>query len=289
MKEILARSTVSKFSQVSPISREFLCFVACAEAGSMLRAAERLKLQQAGLSKVIKRLEETLGQKLFLREARGVKLTAYGKVLLESLLKTDEFWSLTYADQIQANLGLSGSFKIVCHSSIAVSNLPRFLGPVTEAFPHINFQFEFMRSVDATRAILEGRADLGLVINPIKNPSIVVRKVTSEFVSLWKSHGDNDKVLLINPEMFRKAELQEKFFKRKVIEIPDYETIASAVASSDLQGILPSPVAGRYRLKQASSPLISVNLSLVYNRNRLTVGKKISIVHLISQSLSGPR
>ena len=57
-------------------------FVTIAESGSFTRAAQQLFRTPSALSMQIKRLEEILGQNLFVREARQVRLTAEGEVLL---------------------------------------------------------------------------------------------------------------------------------------------------------------------------------------------------------------
>ncbi|WP_104202889.1 LysR family transcriptional regulator [Billgrantia saliphila] len=68
-------------------------FVAIAECGSFTRAARQVFRTPSALSMQIKRLEETLGQALFVREARQVRLTPEGEVLLgygRRLLKLNE-------------------------------------------------------------------------------------------------------------------------------------------------------------------------------------------------------
>lgn len=57
-------------------------FVTAAEAGGVTRAAGLLNLTQSAVSMQIKRLEESLGRKLFERAGRGVALTADGEQLL---------------------------------------------------------------------------------------------------------------------------------------------------------------------------------------------------------------
>ncbi len=57
-------------------------FLAAAQAGSLNRAAERLHISQPTLTKSIRMLEERLGVELFVRGARGVTLTTYGKAVL---------------------------------------------------------------------------------------------------------------------------------------------------------------------------------------------------------------
>lgn len=57
-------------------------FVAVAEAGSLRGAARRLSLAQPAITRSIQDLEHTLGAQLFLREARGVRLTQIGETFL---------------------------------------------------------------------------------------------------------------------------------------------------------------------------------------------------------------
>ena len=57
-------------------------FVAIAESGSFTRSSRQVHLTPSALSMQIQRLEEILGQSLFVREARHVRLTAEGEVLL---------------------------------------------------------------------------------------------------------------------------------------------------------------------------------------------------------------
>ncbi len=58
-------------------------FVETARTRSMAQAARRLFVSPQGLSKGIKRLEETLGRDLFVRGTSGVELTAFGAFFLQ--------------------------------------------------------------------------------------------------------------------------------------------------------------------------------------------------------------
>src|SRR5215470_9485771 len=64
--------------------RHLRYFIAVAEEGSFLTAAERrLSTSQPSLSRQIRDLESEVGVKLLERQARGVELTAAGKVFLD--------------------------------------------------------------------------------------------------------------------------------------------------------------------------------------------------------------
>src|ERR1700677_96721 len=56
-------------------------FAVVAEEGNLTRAAERLFVSQAALTKQIRRLESQLGVRLFTRSRAGMALTAAGQAL----------------------------------------------------------------------------------------------------------------------------------------------------------------------------------------------------------------
>src|SRR5215210_7186106 len=58
-------------------------FRVVAETLNFTRAAERLNLTQAAVSHQIKALETELGEPLFIRAKRGVRLSQAGKIALE--------------------------------------------------------------------------------------------------------------------------------------------------------------------------------------------------------------
>ncbi|RUU53982.1 LysR family transcriptional regulator, partial [Mesorhizobium sp. M2C.T.Ca.TU.002.02.1.1] len=58
-------------------------FVTTADKASMTAAANALHLTQGAVSQQVKRLEEVLGQSLFERDRRGLRLTRSGERLLE--------------------------------------------------------------------------------------------------------------------------------------------------------------------------------------------------------------
>ncbi|QYJ89771.1 LysR family transcriptional regulator [Shewanella halotolerans] len=62
-------------------------FIAVAEAGNLSRAADKICRTQSTLSLQIKKLEESVGQPLLLRDNKGVSLTESGETLLNYAYK----------------------------------------------------------------------------------------------------------------------------------------------------------------------------------------------------------
>ena len=62
--------------------RQLAYFVAIAEERNFTRAAERIPIAQPSISQQIRRLEAELGERLFLRDRRGIRLTPAGQALL---------------------------------------------------------------------------------------------------------------------------------------------------------------------------------------------------------------
>ena len=62
---------------------QYRIFYAVARAGNISRAAKELFISQPAISKSISKLEESLGIALFIRNSRGVSLTAEGQVLFQ--------------------------------------------------------------------------------------------------------------------------------------------------------------------------------------------------------------
>lgn len=70
--------------------RSLVAFEATARLGSVSRAADELHLTQSAVSQRVLKLEAHVGQRLFVRQGRGVKLTGAGELLLATTRETLE-------------------------------------------------------------------------------------------------------------------------------------------------------------------------------------------------------
>ncbi len=89
-----------------------IIFVEVAKKRSFSEAAKQLGLSKSAVSQQIKRLEETTGQQLLVRNTRGVVLTAVGETLLSrsELLSEQMSLALTELESVKEQPG--GKFKV---------------------------------------------------------------------------------------------------------------------------------------------------------------------------------
>lgn len=137
-------------------------FVAIAEQGSFTRAARQVHRTPSALSMQIKRLEETVGKTLFVRDARQVRLTAEGEVLLSygrRLLKLNE-----EAMQQFFSPALAGRVGFGTSDDVGTRILPRLLAQFSRSYPAVQIDVVVGSSRSNRRKVDAGDLDMALVV-----------------------------------------------------------------------------------------------------------------------------
>ena len=153
-------------------------FAKAAELGNFTRAAEATFVSQPSLSQQIIKLEQELGQPLFERLGRQVRLTEAGKLLKE---RVDQVLALL--DDAQARIADrpdTGRLTIAAIPSIA----PYFLPSVLEGFRRDcpGAQLEVVEEVTqlSLRKLAEGEVDLALLALPVHGSNLHIEPLFSE-------------------------------------------------------------------------------------------------------------
>jgi len=100
-------------------------------------AALRLGIAQPPLSQQIKKLEDLVGHKLFLRDTRSVDLTEAGQALLALTRKMLETAALGLVKVRQAGKGEAGMLNLGFTATTALEMLPKILGSLRARWPEI--------------------------------------------------------------------------------------------------------------------------------------------------------
>lgn len=154
--------------------RDIRAFIAVAQTGSFTRAAVRLHLSQPALTVQIRRLEETVGVRLFDRNSRNVALTPTGRELLPLLQKSLHDMEHVLIDARALGDGSSGTVRIACLPTFAASVLPELIQQVKAAVPRAGFHVR-----DAVAGVVETlvrneEVDIGLTGGELNDAEIDV-------------------------------------------------------------------------------------------------------------------
>jgi LysR family glycine cleavage system transcriptional activator len=142
-------------------------FVAAARSGNLSRAAEGLYVTVSALSHQIRSLEERMGQRLFVRSARGVQLTDAGRELFERIAPhLDAIEHAVRPGRARRDDALTLTLLPSFAASWLVPRLPRFLA----AHPQLEISLQSQSTlVDFQR---DTSIDAGLRFGPGQWPGV---------------------------------------------------------------------------------------------------------------------
>ncbi|MET3599788.1 LysR family transcriptional regulator [Martelella mangrovi] len=152
-------------------------FVAICETGSFRRAAERTHKSYSAVSLQIGKLEELLGARLLYRDARHVRLTEQGELLLSVARRmlglNDEAFALFRTG------ALSGRLRLLAPHDLGVSLVPRLLQRLAEVHPGIHVDVRLGTFETVTSGMREGSANVAL-FNDVGPSELPARDLFSE-------------------------------------------------------------------------------------------------------------
>lgn len=161
-------------------------FLEVAGSGSLTRAAATLGSSQPTLSRQIAQLESHLGQALFERTTRGVKLTEAGIALrapAERMREHAQQLTLAAAGRSQT---LAGAVRLTASEIVSAYVLPDLLCPLRAAHPEI--QIELVAS-NTLENLLEREADIALrMVRPTQS-ALVARRLADQPLGFY-AHRD---------------------------------------------------------------------------------------------------
>jgi len=147
---------------------ELEAFVALARNLHFARAAASVHTSPSGLSRLLSRLEEELGVRLFERDTRRVELTEEGEAFLAFATE-----SLHRRDDLRLRLGssdgkLRGYLRLYASVTACYSVLPPFAAALAAEHPELRISVETGDPAGADAAVREGRAELAVAALPAK-------------------------------------------------------------------------------------------------------------------------
>ena len=156
------------------------CFVAVAEELHFGRAATRLNMTQAPLSRHIQVLERILDVKLLDRTSRFVRLTPAGRAFLPEARQVIRAAELATDVARRVASGKAGALKIGFTPACAFSFLPNLVTAGLAAMPDIDLSFSEMTTRQQLDGLLSNNVDLGFMRPPITGAEFGTLRVAVE-------------------------------------------------------------------------------------------------------------
>lgn len=142
---------------------------AVARTGSIRKAAEELAIAPSALNRRIQNFEAELGERIFERLPRGVRLNPAGELLLH-LGRRHLADMERLRGQIADLAGIRrGHVAIACSQAVAPHLLPAEIARYAAEHPAVTFEVRIADHGGAERALADYSADLALVIGPTEH------------------------------------------------------------------------------------------------------------------------
>ena len=242
---------------VSPADLKYFSDVA--KTLNMSRSAERLGISQPSISLALQRLEHNIGTPLFIRSKRGVTLTQAGKQLHTHVSSLLQSWDDIKAQALASEHDVQGDYTLGIHTSMALNMLPGVLPKIMTQYPKLNITLKHDLSRNITEGIIGMNIDMGIVVNPIQHPDLIIHPLWTGEVTFWypqtpqneTQDPTNDKaIILMDPTLIRSQNLlksykEQGFTYARILPSNSLEVIAELVSQGCGIGILPINVAIR--------------------------------------------
>ena len=236
----------------------FKIFSDLANSSSFSRAAEANGVTQSAVSQQVRAIERKYGAKLIERGRKNFALTPEGKVFLQASREI-----LATLENLEAKIQelqhvVAGELRLATIFSIGLHELPPVLKDYRHSFPMVDVRVEYRRSTEVYAAVLDGRADVGLVAYPAARRGLQATTFWRDRLKLICSPGhrlahrrrvplsvlEGEKFIAFEPDLPTRREVDRKLREAGVkvylaLEFDNIETVKRAVEVENGVSIVP--------------------------------------------------
>jgi molybdate transport repressor ModE-like protein len=221
-----------------------------ARGGSVTHAAQELFISQPAVSAHLKALETAIGEPLFERTPRGMRLMPAGTILLEQVNRLFALYEEIPATVDALRGRVHGEVIVATSSTPGAYLVPELLRQFQEQFPEVRPVLRVGDSAEVLEWLLDYQAPLGVIGEMSIAESLQSVEIGSDRLQLVAVAGDAIcRVKQVKPEHLRGRTLllreqgsstragAEKLLSERlkdferVVEVPSSEAIKQAVAS----------------------------------------------------------
>ena len=146
-------------------------FIKTAELLHFGKASRACNLSPSALTRTVQRLEEEIGQPLFLRDNRSAMLTETGQQLLIYARSAVQEWQHFQETVSARNQSIAGSISVYASITAVYSLLPKLLEAYRSAFPGVQLEIRTGAAERAIEQLMSGEIDLAVAALPDQKQS----------------------------------------------------------------------------------------------------------------------
>ena len=215
-------------------------------------ASKMLGVTQPTLSESVKRLEKNLDTILFYRSKSGITLTPQGENIL---IKVKDLLNIKNEIETSSNSqkDFFQNYRIGCHPVVGRYFLNDFFQGLHKNFSNVTVNLSHDHSREVQRLIQNGKIDIGIVVNPIRNPDLIIKKLCDDKICIWQSAKGKLKEdqLIADLELSQVQSILRSWNKApsRYISSTDFNIIGELTSAGMGYGILPKRFVEMQKLK----------------------------------------
>jgi DNA-binding transcriptional LysR family regulator len=153
---------------------------AIADAGSFTAAGEKLRVPQSAISRQVLLLEQEIGEAVFHRIGRRIRITPAGEALLQLSHRVFQDLEDTMSAIGDTQESLRGTMRLVGGMTVCLYVFPALLAEVRRMHPHLDLKITVGSAERSIAMLRSGAGDLGLVTLPADATDLVSVPVLEE-------------------------------------------------------------------------------------------------------------
>lgn len=241
-------------------------FIEVSSFSSFSLAAKKMEITQPALSESIGRIEKDLGFKLFYRTKNGISLTPQGRKTLDEARKIQNMIQNLGAVEVE----IPTTVILGCHSAVGLYFLPAFFSQIALSIPSYRIQVKHDLSRNIQMEIQAGKIDVGVVVNAVPNPDLIIKKIAEDKVCVWKSRKKSPQnQILADFNLFQSQSILKKWTHapKKLLSIESLDLIVRMTNQGCGYGIIPTRTVDLLELnliQVPNTPVFNDQFSVVY-------------------------
>ncbi len=153
--------------------RQLEILQAIAETGSFTACGRKLHVSQSAISRQILLLEEELGEPLFLRVGRQVRMTTAAESLVQLGQRVFQDVKETVGKITDRTGDLRGTLRLTGGMTVCLYVFPPLLKHLRRVHPHLDMRITVATAGRSVEEIRGGQIDIGLLTLPVEESDLV--------------------------------------------------------------------------------------------------------------------